>query len=373
MNDMVFEVSDAIEIINQTLEYGFPTIAVAGEVSQFKINQKKWVFFDLKDDEGSLSCFMSLFNLRTEIEDGMRVVVVARPRLTKWGKFSLTVEQIKPLGEGNLKKSFELLLAKLDKEGLLAPERKRPLPILPMRIGIISSTDAAGYKDFIKILGARFSGTHIEVYHTQVQGLDAPDQIMRGIDFFNESSEPPEVIAILRGGGSVDDLAAFNDEHLVRKIASSRVPIITGIGHEVDTTLADLAADVRASTPSNVAEILLPDKREIVAELDAKLTQVINNTKLNLEIAVQKVEDSRVHIKQKLEQIFANVEQKFNHLEITLKQLDPEIVLRRGYAIVRAGDGKIAQNVVVGDKLSIENSKLIINVEVENVEKRKNN
>lgn len=335
MNNAIFEVSEAIAVINQSLDYAYPSICVVGEVSQFKVNQGKWVFFDLKDDEGTLSCFMSLANLRISLEDGMRIMILATPKLTQWGRFSLTVQQIKPVGEGSLKKAFELLRAKLEKEGLFAPERKRSLPDLPQDIGVISSTDAAGYKDFIKILGARFGGMKITVYHTLVQGLDAPEQIMQGLDHFNELENPPEVICILRGGGSADDLAAFNDEPLVRKIASSRTPVLTGIGHEVDTTLADLAADVRASTPSNAAEILVPNKREVIGGVVEQQRSLLLNFSSKISQKQVAVDYQLESIQQKIERFFDTVQARFDGLNTRLEDLNPELVLKRGYAVVR--------------------------------------
>ena len=254
-------VSEFVDLCNMTLETAYAGVLVEGEVASFKVNQDKWVFFDLKDEECSVGCFMPLFQLRMPLEDGMKVMVKAVPKLTKWGRFSLTVKQIVPVGEGNLKKSFELLKKKLDNEGLFDPSKKRELPEDLAEIGVISSTQAAGYADFCKILNARWGGIKVQVAHTQVQGMDAADQIISALKYFNEKAEV-QVIAIIRGGGSADDLAVFNDEALVREIAGSRIPIITGIGHEIDESLADLAADVVASTPTNAAEILTPvDKR----------------------------------------------------------------------------------------------------------------
>lgn len=251
--------SQFIDITNQTMEAAFPSAMIVGEVASFKTSQGKWVFFDLKDESASVSCFLPIWNLRMPLEDGMKVVVVGVPKLTKWGRFSVTVSAVKPVGEGSLKKAYEMLKKKLTAEGLFDASKKRPLPENLARLGVISSTGAAGYADFIKILNARWGGIRVSVAHTQVQGMDAPDQIIRALNYFNERGEV-EVIAILRGGGSADDLSAFNDEKLVRAIAASKIPVITGVGHEVDESLADLAADVRASTPSNAAEMLTKDR-----------------------------------------------------------------------------------------------------------------
>ena len=224
----VFSVAQAVATFNQILDAAVPLVEVVGEVANFKVNQGKWVFFDLKDQECLLSCFMPVYQLRVAVEDGMRVQVLARPNVTKWGKFSLTVQSIRPVGKGSIKKSFELLRRKLADEGLFDDERKRTLPYLPQHIGVISSVDAAGYRDFIKIITARLGGLRIDVISTLVQGAEAPDQIIAAIRQFNQLADPPEVLAIIRGGGSRDDLVAFDDERLVRTIAASRIPTIVG-------------------------------------------------------------------------------------------------------------------------------------------------
>ena len=172
-------VSDFIALTNQTLEYAYPTVAIEGEVASFKVNQGKFVFFDLKDASGSIGCFMMLFQLRQPIEDGMKVIITGSPKLTQWGKFSVTVRSIQPSGEGALKKSFELLKEKLDKEGLFAPERKRPLPYIPQRVAVITSTDAAGYADFVKILNERWGGLQVEVAHIRANIAGAAEAHLR--------------------------------------------------------------------------------------------------------------------------------------------------------------------------------------------------
>ena len=328
-------VSDFILLANQTLDYAFSSVAIEGEVSGFKVNQNKYVFFDLKDESGSIGCFMTVWQLRVAIEDGMKVVVTATPKLTDWGKFSLTVQSIRPSGEGNLKKSFDLLKEKLAGEGLFNPERKRTLPDRPRSIAVISSTQAAGYADFIKIVNDRWGGMDIAVAHVQVQGREAPDQIIRALQHFNMQKVPPEVVVLVRGGGSLDDLSVFNDELLVREIAKSRIPTVTGIGHETDTTLADLAADVRAATPSNAAQLIVPDKREVMQGLHRHMEMV--GTQLLREIDRRKgelagrMEEVPRSIKGRHDQYLRQLEYKRQ----ILAELDPKKVLRRGYALVR--------------------------------------
>ena len=304
-------VAEFVDTLNQNLEYSYSGVTVVGEVSSFKVNQGKWVFFDLKDDESVLNCFLSVFQLRVPLEDGMKIAVKGVPKLTKWGKFSFTVQNILPVGEGSIKKSFELLKAKLEKEGLFDPEKKRPLPENLEKIGVISSPEAAGYADFVKILNERWGGLKIKVAKTQVQGLVASDQIIRALKYFNEKNEV-QIIAIIRGGGSADDLAVFNDENLVRAISASKIPVVTGIGHEVDVSLCDLAADIVGSTPSNVAQILSKDKKAEALRLEEKILVLKSYIleKINQEIIDGKERTSDIY-----DQILAKIDLELNYLK----------------------------------------------------------
>lgn len=356
-------VSDFIAITNQTLEYAYPLVEIEGEVASFKVNQGKFVFFDIKDAGGSVGCFMMLFSLRVPVEDGMKVIVTATPKLTQWGKFSLTVKAIRPSGEGSIKKSFELLKAKLDQEGLFAPERKRPLPVIPQHIGVISSPQAAGYADFVRIIGDRWGGLKVDVAAVTVQGADAPDQIMRALKHFNEQEKVPEVIVIIRGGGSADDLSAFNDEQLVRAIAASRVPTLTGIGHEIDESLADLAADARAATPSNAAQILVPDRQEIIRGVHAGLRGVVPHITRLIASYRERLIAGLVGAAERSESHAAQYRLRVDHAKQLLDELDPARVLERGYALVR---GQMKQ----GGLIDIETTKAIIKARIENYDKK---
>ena len=359
-----FTPTTLIAAMNQTLEYAYNETLLVGEVASYKVNQGKWVFFDLKDEESSVSCFMSVYQLRVPLEDGMKIVVRGVPKITKWGKFSFTVSAVKPVGDGSIKKAFELLKKKLEAEGLFAPEKKRELPKDLTKLGVISSTGAAGYADFVKILNARWGGIHVQVAHTQVQGMDAPDQIIRALKYFNERSEV-QVIAILRGGGSADDLSCFNDEQLVRAIAASKIPVITGIGHEIDESLADLAADVRASTPSNAAEMLTPDRDSFRYSVEIAMSTaesfIINKINDALSRIDEPFDKIRRQIKQKID-FYHNI--LFQKVKI-LEALNPEKVLRQGYAILT---GKVSP----GSAINITTFDKEITAEVKEIHERKN-
>ncbi len=357
-----FTVSEFVEVCNQSLEYAFTGVIVEGEVASFKINQGKWVFFDLKEGDTSVNCFMALEQLGVALSDGMRIRVCATPKLTRWGRFSLTIRTILPLGEGNIKKSFEALKRRLAAEGVFDPAKKRPLPSDLGKIGVISSTNAAGYLDFLKILDNRWGGLQISTINTQVQGLDAPAQIIRALDYFNQQGQV-DIIAIIRGGGSADDLSAFNDELLARAIAASRIPVITGIGHEVDESLADLAADVRASTPSNAAERLVPDRQ--IVQRQSKLSVLRVHQRI-LDAIDGEIVNNRHRVQQIAQQITHCIDLQLQHVQETAKvlaSLSPENTLKRGYAIIT---GKLSPGSVV----KITTSDKIITTEVKNVTNR---
>ena len=361
-NEVIYSVSDFIATSNDIFEKSFPSVLIEGEISSFKVNQNKFVFFDLKDKDSILNCFMTVWQMRFPLEDGMKVVVQAKPKLTNWGKFSLTIEKIIPKGEGSLKKSFEILKKKLIKEGLFDESRKREIPRNPQKIAVISSIQAAGYADFIKIINERWGGLEITVAHTQVQGISASDQIIRAIDFFNSQSELPDVITIIRGGGSNDDLAVFNDEKLVRAVANSRVPIITGIGHEIDESLCDLAADFAASTPSNVAQILTPNKFDEMRFLRSKILRT--NDFILSNIDELKIENHQKIYKIK-DLILNNIFEQQREIQAKkriLESYNPQNILSKGYALV---SGKLA----AGEEITIQTIDKKITAEVKNVER----
>lgn len=360
--EVKFSVSQFIEVCNQSLDYALHDVIIEGEVASFKVNQGKWVFFDLKEEDSSVNCFMVISQLKTAITDGMKIRVKATPKLTRWGKFSLTVKQVMPVGEGSIKKSFELLKKKLAAEGLFDPAKKRPIPQGLSKIGVISSTNAAGYIDFLKILDNRWGGMHIQTINTQVQGMAAPEQIIRALEYFNQRAEV-EAIIIVRGGGSADDLSAFNDEDLARAIAASRLPVMTGIGHEVDESLADLAADVRASTPSNAAERLTLDRHDVIRRLQTTLQSLAHYLADKVSYAQSDLRSRLTDIRAQITQKIARYQQHLQETNRILASLNPDNILKRGYAIIT---GKLSPG---ADVTLLTHDKKII-AEVKNVQDR---
>ncbi|TSC62924.1 MAG: putative Exodeoxyribonuclease 7 large subunit, partial [Parcubacteria group bacterium Gr01-1014_106] len=335
---------------------------------------------------------------RTPLEDGMKVRVWGVPRVyPRYGKFSLVVEKLEPVGAGALRRAFELLKKKLEAEGVFDTTRKRALPRFPERVVLLTSPDAAAYQDFLKVLAARWGGIHIDFVPVPVQGADAAERIARAIDWVNERERMAEVLVVVRGGGSLEDLQAFNDELVVRALARSRIPTLVGVGHERDVTLADLAADMRASTPSNAAELLVPTRDAIGAAVDdlaQRLSRALRDAvrargeevahsvlvlRETVETTVDRVDAltrsmeqlgahvrghvqyNRLRIAHALERMQARITERFSALDTGLRGLErllgtlhPYRVLGRGYSMTRTESGTLVrdvQDVHVGERL----------------------
>ena len=273
MQKRIISVSELNEYIKMLFEYDeiLRNIYIKGEISNFTNHYKTGHFyFSLKDPGGAVRAVMfrsSASKLKFMPENGMRVIVGGRVSVfPRDGQYQIYVDVMEPDGKGALYMAYEQLKAKLEKEGLFSEARKKQLPEMPKRIGIITSPTGAAIRDMIHILGRRFPLSEIVLYPALVQGAEAPVSLIRGVRYFN-SEKKADVLIIGRGGGSIEDLWAFNDENLVRTVAASEVPIISAVGHETDFTLCDFAADLRAPTPSAAAELAVPDMEELKATL----------------------------------------------------------------------------------------------------------
>ena len=404
----VLSVAEFIEYVNLVITK--KQVVVEGEIASYNVSQNKWVFFDLKDEQSRISCFAVLYQLHTSLEDGMKVRIYSTPRVhQKSGKFSLYVDRVEIQGEGALKKAFELTKAKLEKEGIFSIARKRPLPHFPQKIGMIASRESAAYTDFMRIINQRMGGLEIDLAHVQVQGESAVKEIVAAFDWFNDNDTGAEVIAIVRGGGSMEDLQAFNSEPVVRAIFSSRLPVICGVGHERDETLADYASDVRAATPTHAATMVVPDRDELLFQINQKQRALILSTDNLIEWYGHRtqnaagkishhVQGTLHHMTTVLRQFYhqasvmgqrvAQDNQMINHLvarmrvslsdhigqkkqtlaflKRSLEQMSPYTVLKRGYSIVKM-KGKVVsstKDVKPGDSLDIAVSDGTIMTEV---------
>ena len=340
-DDPAFTVSDFVAVCNQTLEFAYPSVLIVGELANLRVSKNRWVYFDLKDESSSVKFFGTVQQLPGPLEDGLMMQVRGAPRLHNLYGFSVNVQFMQPVGKGSIRKAGELLAAKLEAEGLFDASRKRPLPCPPTTVGLITSGESAAYRDFIKILNERWAGVGVQLADVQVQGEPAITQVVAAIEYFNAHDAGVDVLVVTRGGGSADDLAVFSSEQVTRAVAASRIPTIVAIGHEVDVSLAELAADQRASTPSNAAQLLVPDKRQAQERLnDAQLllTRILLDQLADaVQVNVAAAEQLHTRVVAKLQ----GTQQQLERQTVLLRALDPLAALRRGYALVRAQTGLV--------------------------------
>jgi len=262
----VWKVRDLVAAVRTHIEREYSDAWVEGEISNFRAPESGHLYFTLKDGNAQIKAVMfrsSARLLRFRPADGLQVVV--RGRVTIYedrGELQISAEYIEPKGAGSLQLAFEQLKAKLEAEGLFAAERKKPIPSLPSRIGIITSAQAAALRDILNILHRRHHSVNLLIFPAQVQGDAASQEVAAGVRFFNQHRNV-DVIVIARGGGSAEDLAPFNNEGLARTIAASEIPVISAVGHETDFTITDFVADLRAPTPSAAAELVIRSRHEI--------------------------------------------------------------------------------------------------------------
>ena len=339
-----------------------PSIWVEGEVTEFR-RQQGWqsVFFTLKDPVDGACLPVSMprgrfDGLRLELADGMQVHVFGRPELYEArGLFQLRALSIEPLGLGAILAGLERLKRRLAAEGLFAPERKRPLPVLPRRIGVLTGNEAAAKRDFVTAVQSRFPAANLLVAQTYVQGQAAPGAIAATLHTLSREPEV-DVIVLTRGGGSFEDLLPFSDERVVRAVADCAVPIVSAVGHEQDTPLCDHAADARASTPTAAARVVVPDERELRERLDTARAALARGAAA----ALERTRNSLTRDRERLDRApTLLVERKRAGLESLagrFQALSPKKTLARGYAIVRTDNGIVrsSADIEAGNRVDVE-------------------
>jgi exodeoxyribonuclease VII large subunit len=354
---------------------------VQGEISNLSRPASGHVYFTLKDSSAALKCVMwktSAARLKIGVQDGMEVEVHGKIGVYEVsGQYQLYVDQIRPVGEGALYQEFMRLKAMLEAEGLFAPERKRPIPMFPHKIGIVTSATGAALRDMLNILRRRLPLVEVILAPSPVQGIEAPPALVKAIQSLVLQS--PDVILLARGGGSIEDLWAFNDERVVRAVAMSAVPVICGVGHETDFTLCDFAADLRAPTPTAAAElatqITMLDLRAAVSNLQSRLISATLNlivqqkSFLSSQIAQLRYvsPDRRIQSeRQRVDELTRRAHSSlFHYIQLQsahvrgmgrrLEALNPHAVLARGYAVVtRKEDGGVVARVVqASDEMNV--------------------
>ena len=384
MDQHVFGVAEVNQLVKQLLD-GEPmlqNIYVRGELSNYKMYPSGHHYFTLKDADGALRCVMfrgQASRLRFRPENGMQVI--ARGRITVFprdGAYQLYCDALTPEGAGDLAVAFEQLKAKLHAEGLFDPAHKKPLPRYPQRIAVVTSAAGAAVHDMIRILRRRYPIAKVILLPVRVQGAEAPPEIAGAIRYADRW-KIGDVIITGRGGGSMEDLWAFNDERVARAIYDCETPIISAVGHEPDVTISDFVADARASTPSNAAEIAVPDQMELLRWLRGAGDRMVQCETGRLEAARQRldnlaskrvmrdqlayVQDKRMelaHLQQRLGDLsgalLSRRRQRFSALAAALDAMSPLKVLGRGYAVARSQDGTILKSgreVAPGDRVSV--------------------
>ena len=377
----IYTVTELTKYIRQIIENSFPDIWVEGEISNFVLHSSGHMYFSLKDAGSVVQCAMfkrSNEKLRFRPKDGMKVICfgkisVYEPR----GSYQLIVEEIEPKGIGALQLQFQQLKDKLHKEGLFAEAHKAPIPHLPTRIGVVTSPTGAAIRDILNVALRRFSNVEIIIYPVRVQGESAKDEIAAAIRDFNKLNNI-DVMIVGRGGGSLEDLWAFNEEVVARAIYDSEIPVISAVGHEIDYTIADFVADLRAPTPSAAAELVIPKKEDLVNSINTN-TERLKNALANMlgtmaqklaklresyalkqplkmvEQYEQMIDDLRKDMAIRVSHLVKLRGENFNLLTQKIEVLSPLSILSRGYSISSRLPAreiiKDASDVDVGDRV----------------------
>lgn len=377
--EQVWSVSRLSNQIKRIVEDGIPLLWVEGEISNYKLHSSGHRYFTLKDDAAQLSCVMWRTRASSvpTIQDGMKVRLFGR--VTVWeqaGKYQFDVQNLLPVGIGDLQKTFELLKNRLAAEGLFASDRKKQLPRFPKRIGIVTSPTGAVIHDLVWGLTSRFPPVKIFLVPVAVQGEGAAGQIADAISLL-DSRHLVDVIIIGRGGGSLEDLWAFNEEVVVRAVARCATPVVSAVGHEVDVTLSDFAADLRAPTPTAAAALIVPDRRDLLEHLlkrgETLSSQLHRSLALWQERLLRigqsysfkrlpaRISDERLHLDEiarrqemALGRCLSNRKSSLDSLLAKIEALSPISVLGRGYSVVRAMNGSVIRSsgeIELGERL----------------------
>lgn len=356
----ILTVSELSRIIKGCLEEVLPDIWLQGEVSNCTYHSSGHIYFSLKDEDAQIRCVLfrgNSYNIKFKIEDGMQLVAHGRiSTYIKRGEYQIIVDMLEPAGKGALQLAFEQLKKKLEKEGLFNPERKKPIPVVPQKIGVVTSPTGAAIHDILTVINRRYANVHILIYPVRVQGEGAAGEIVNAIAYLNEHFPDIDVLLVGRGGGSLEDLWAFNEEITARAIAGSRIPVISCVGHEIDFTIADFVADLRAPTPSAAAELVVQNKAELKNRIQQYIKRIIThiqytiqsaenklklltqsrslrNPKEIMEERIQIIDDMKERLIEKITYVLEQSRNNTHHLQEKLHILSPLACLGRGYAI----------------------------------------
>lgn len=398
----IYSVKEITRQVRGMLENEFPDVWVRGEICDLSKPTSGHVYFVLKDEESQLNAALFGYlrkGFKFSLEEGLQIIAHGRISVyERQGRYQLIIDKIEPAGKGALQLAFEQLKTKLEKEGLYEPSHKKPIPLLPGRIGVVTSPTGAAIRDILNIIERRFPNMEIILYPVRVQGKEAPREIVEAVESFNQRKDV-DVLIVGRGGGSIEDLWAFNEEAVARSIYASRIPVISAVGHEIDFTIADFVADLRAPTPSAAAELVVPHKGDLLKRIESMTLSLIKGLANKLEISqnrlslflssyvFQQPKDRIIQYQQHLDEITMRSFRGMNHrLELResrfrallgkLDTLSPLSVLERGYSICRKlPERKVIRDtreVLRGDRIEVKVSRgeMVCGVEEVRVEQR---
>jgi exodeoxyribonuclease VII large subunit len=392
--EKALSVTELTNAVKETLEQNVGKVWVKGEISNHSSPSSGHIYFTLKDDTNQVK--VAFFrgasrNNSADLKDGKEVIVFGRVSIYgKRSEYQLIAEEVEVLGVGDLLVEFEKLKKKLADLGLFDASKKRKIPEFPERIGIITSPTGAVIKDIINVISRRYNAVELLVYPVMVQGDQASGQIIGGLEYFNSGEEDVDVIILARGGGSIEDLWAFNDEKLAYVIRGSKIPVISAVGHEVDFTIADFVADLRAPTPSAAAELVVPDTGELLfglqtasGRLTSALTGMVKGYEERLNRAaksygfkkpfdlfneyVQRLDDQSINLAKYISAMIDDKGESVKNLCEKLGLLNPLNILKKGYSVVydeKGGIIKDASKTKAGDKVSVKLYKGMLQAEV---------
>ena len=330
LNDYIARVFDSDTLLMN--------VAVTGEISNLKYHSSGHVYFSLNDENSKVNCFLPasyVKDLSYELGDGLEITATGKINVyRRGGYYSLLVRNIQVAGEGNLSMAFQLMKEKLEKEGLFDPAFKKPIPAFPHKIGILTSPTGAAVKDIIKIIRSKNELVDIIVFPVLVQGDGAAQNIAETLRFVNENYSDIDTLIVGRGGGSQEDLWAFNEEVLAREIFSSKIPVISAVGHETDFSISDFAADMRAETPTAAADAAVPDINELVEMLDRSAGEMLINLKNRLSVGELRTEKALDQLRSGLDMLILSRSNELERLKLILEQNDPHRIMERGYSVI---------------------------------------
>lgn len=323
-------------------------ISVTGEISNLKFHQTGHVYFSIIDQNSKINCFLPstyVKNLNYALGDGLEVIIHGYINVyKKGGTYTLFVRSIEVAGEGNLSMAFELLKKKLDQEGLFDPKHKKPIPRFPKKIGIVTSETGAAIRDILKIIKSRTSLVDVLIFPVLVQGPEAARDIAKTLDFINENYNDLDVLIVGRGGGSTEDLWAFNEEILARAVFTSKIPIISAVGHEIDFTICDFVADLRAETPTAAAEKATPDDTLLLDKIKNLRDSMVSDLNGKLTYSVLLCDKYLNEMTQILHRRIDKFQHKIDQCLISLEENNPSNILSKGYAILENTEGKVVSS-----------------------------